>query len=248
LSLEQVITITRKNLQSVVHYLKNRGIDKQTALKWQIGYLPSIDIILQQVEDKEPLVDIGLILKDYNEQYLKKSPLNQYLTFPMYNQYNELIGISGRPPLDNDTVKQLKLKKYWHSIFDKRKFLFGLNHAIKSIRENRYVIVCEGQFDCIIPSQAGIENIVSTCGTALTEEQVILLSRYTNEIYVVFDNDSAGKRAFGQLEKHQKDGINLHPVFLPDTIDSNGNQIKEDPDSFVRKFGKQQFLAILGRE
>lgn len=237
--LHNLLKMTQKNLnKDVISYLKSRNITKQTALKWGIGYLPSERELINLDGDKELLYKCGLLIPNIN-----KTPLRQYITFPMYNQYSEIIGFSGRPPLSNDKVKEKGLKKYWHSIFDKRNFLYGLNFAIPSARELGYIIVTEGQFDAIIPSQAGITNIVSTCGTALTENQIILLSRYVNKVYIVFDNDEAGIRGFDQLQKHQREGIDLIPVFLPD---SDGE--KSDPDSFVRKYGKDKFLEILEKQ
>lgn len=236
--LHNLLKITRKNLnQEVASYLKARGITKQTAMEWEIGYLPSEEVLLDLEGNREVLYKTGILLRE-----IHRSPLKEYITFPMYNQYNELIGLSGRPPLDNKIVKERGLKKYWHSIFDKKSFLFGLNKAIPSARELNYIIVAEGQFDTIIATQYGINNIVSTCGTALTERQIILLSRYVDKAYIVFDNDEAGKRAFDQLKKHQIESIELIPIFLPDSSEG-----KEDPDSFIRKHGKEKFLQyVLG--
>lgn len=239
--LESLVELTMKQLSKrEVAYLRSRGIQKQTAQKWKIGYLSSDSLILQLEGSKEDLYKKGVLL-----ERIDKSPLNQYLTFPMYDQYQRLIAISGRPPLPNDEVKSLGLKKYWHSRFNKKKFLFGLNHAIDTIREKNYVIIAEGQFDTITTSQAGIENIASTCGTALTEDHIIMLSRYTDKAYVVFDTDEAGMHALKQLEKYSKKDIELIPVFLPDSKNDQGDIIKEDPDSFIKKYGKDRFLEII---
>jgi len=235
-ALEELLKITQQSLtKDAISYLKSRQISKETALKWKIGFLPSEKEILNIESDKLDLYEKGILLNRIN-----KSPLSGYITFPLYNQYNELIGFSGRPPISNDEVKKRGLKKYWHSRHDKRRFLFGLGHAIAKSRELGYIIIAEGQFDSIIASQSGVENIVSTCGTALTEDQVILLSRYVDTAYIVFDNDNAGKEAFKQLEKHNRDGIRLIPVFLPDSEDG-----KEDPDSYIRKYGKDKFLECV---
>lgn len=229
---------TQKNLsKQAIEYLKQREISKATALKWGIGFIPSEKIILELEGDKEILYKTGILLRKIN-----KSPLNNYLTFPMYDQYNNIIGLSGRPPMSNEQVKIRGLKKYWHSIFDKKNFLFGLNFAIPKIRELGYVIVAEGQFDTITSSQNGIENIVSTCGTALTENQLILLSRYTDTVYVVFDNDVAGIEGSDRLSKFNFNEIKIITKFLPDTVDSDNNKIKEDPDSFIKKYGPAEFL------
>lgn len=235
-----MLKLTMSSLsKDVILYLKSRGISKESAIKWKMGYLSS-DSLLAQFEDKESLYEKGILLRK-----IDKSPLNEYVTFPLFNQYNELIGFSGRPPISNEEVKKRGLKKYWHSRLDKRRFLFGLNHAVVKARELNYMIIGEGQFDTIIAHQNGIENMVSTCGTALTEDQVILLSRYVDRAYIVFDNDDAGKEAFEQLKKYKKQNLILIPVTLPDSISDLGAPQKEDPDSYIRKFGKDKFLECV---
>lgn len=232
MQLDRLLKATQKALtKESVSYLKGRGIKKSTALEWELGYMPSEEIILNLGEDLDCFLKTGILIKN-----IHKTPLKQYLTFPMYNQYNELIGMSGRPLLPNDEVKKRGLKKYWHSIFDKKNFLFGLNKAISSARELGYIIVTEGQFDTIIPSQEGVKNIVATCGTALTENQAILLSRYVEKAYIMFDSDEAGRKAFQRLKEKKHPGIELMPIFLPEG---------EDPDSYIRKYGKDQFLELI---
>lgn len=240
--LNKIIDLTTQSLsRDVILYLKSRGISKETAQKWKIGFLRDecqlLDILTP--DELDLVYDKGILLRRIN-----KSPLHQYITFPMIDQYGQIIGISGRPPLANEEVKRLGLKKYWHSKFDKRKFLFGLNHAIQTTREKDEIIVVEGQFDTITTSQAGILNVVSTCGTALTEEQISLLSRYASKLIIIFDNDTAGRTAFEQLKKYNKTKTNLIPVSLPDLIEED-KIIKQDPDSYIRKYGTDCFLKII---
>jgi DNA primase len=235
--MQSVLKYSRKSLSSAaISYLKSRGITKQVALDWEIGFIPSNEFFDNLQGDREALYHTGLLIRKMN-----LSPLKGYITFPLYNQYDQLIGFSGRPPISNEQVKLQNMKKYWHTIIDKRNFLFGFNKAKVPALEQGYIIIAEGQFDTITAHQFGIQNIVSTCGTALTENQIILISRYTDKAYVVFDNDEAGRRAFSQLQKHNIEGIKLIPVILPDSSDG----AKEDPDSFIRKYGKDKFLECL---
>lgn len=223
--LEDLVTLTKKSLnQKVADYLKDRKVKKSSVDLWQIGYLPD-QHLLQDIEDKKTLEKLGILIKEF-------SPLHEYLTFPLLNQYGRLVGISGR------TLKSGKVKrKYWHSILDKRRYLFGLDKAISSAREKDYIIVTEGQFDVITAHQYGIDNIVATMGTALTPDQVTILSRYASKIYVVFDGDEVGQKAIeSQISRNIREGIELIPISLP---------FGDDIDSFMRKQGPQALLDML---
>lgn len=232
-SLQQLLQITLRELklkanQNIVDYLKARGIKKASADLWRIGYLSDQQLLLE-IENLDSLRSIGVVTRgDF-------SPLHQYVTFPLYNQYGELIGISGRT-LQTGKVK----RKYWHSILNKRRFLFGLDKAISSIRTSNAAIVTEGQFDVITAHQSGITNVVGTMGTALTPDHITLLARYTDRIYVVFDGDSAGRKASeSQVMRNRREDIELIPILLPSG---------EDLDSFIRKNNAQAFLDILTQD
>jgi DNA primase len=240
-TLENLLKITRlglKNNQQAKEYLKSRGINKESINTWKIGYLESLEDL--RVLDKEDLKAHGLLIETKSGKYY--SPLVGYITFPLFNQYDKLIGFSGRPPLENSIVKEKGLRKYWHTKIDKRNFLFGLNLAKREIQKVDEVIVVEGQFDSITAVQYGIKNIVSTQGTALTENQVILLERYAKKAYVLFDTDEAGTKAIEQLAKYTSRQVELIPRFLPDET------VKQDPDSYIKQYGKEAFLRIIQGE
>jgi len=234
--LHKLLDLTKNNKsEEAKSYLTARDISSETSQKWEIGFLSDQKQLETLDSDLDVLYDTKLLVRK-----IHYSPLHQYITFPMYDQYNKLIGFSGRPPLSNEEVKIRNLKKYWHSVFEKRRFLFGLNFALQSIREKGYAIVGEGQFDTITAHQAGIQNVVSTCGTALTSFHVALLARYADTVYVVFDNDEHGIKAFDKLQKYAKQGISLIPCILP-----SQDNCKEDIDSFIRKYGAAHFLEIV---
>lgn len=240
-TLEKLLKITRlglKNNQLAKDYLRQRGINKDSINLWKIGYLDSVESLLSlNIED---LKAQGLLIELNRKPTKYISPLAGYITFPLYNQYNELIGFSGRPPLDNAVVKERGMRKYWHTKIDKKNFLFGLNLAKREVQELESIIVVEGQFDSITAVQSGIKNIVSTQGTALTENQVILLERYAKKAYVLFDTDEAGTKAIEQLSKYSNRQVGLIPRRLPD-IEGK----KQDPDSYIKEYGKEAFLKIV---
>jgi DNA primase len=225
--LQDLLSLTKNKLnQKVVDYLRNRDIKKQSADIWEIGYLPDQDL-LQELNDLPALRKLSILTRgDF-------SPLHRYVTFPLYDQHNQLIGMSGRT-----LVEGQKKRKYWHSVIPKRRFLFGLDKAKQGIRDKGYAIVGEGQFDVITSHQHGIDNVVGTMGTALTPDQVSLLARYADTIYIIFDNDPAGRKALEtQLQRHKRDGVRLIPILLPEQ--------GQDIDSYIRKHGKDNFLSLL---
>lgn len=225
LSLKELVQISRKkHTKATIAYLKERGLTKETAQKWEIGYIPDFATI-KNIENYRSLGELGIVIKDF-------SPLEKYITFPLYDQYNNLIGLSGRT-----LEKEKRQRKYWHSILQKRRFLFGLNQAVTGIREKKSVIVCEGQFDVISSHQLGITNCCATMGTALTDEQVTILSRYTNVVYVVFDNDKAGLKSLEKLRENNYYELELIPIIIPFA--------GEDLDSYLRKYGKEAFEELL---
>ena len=152
--------------------------------------------------------------------------------FPILNENDKVVGFGGRKLYEDDPGG-----KYINSpesrIYSKSRILYGLNFAKEKIRYFDYVILVEGYMDLISLNKFGFENVVASSGTALTEDQVKLLSRYTKNIYVLFDSDFAGiKAAKRGIEIILEAGLDLSVVTLPEG---------EDPDSFLNKFGKEEF-------
>lgn len=156
--------------------------------------------------------------------------------FPIINESDKVVGFGGRKLFEEDPGG-----KYINSpeskIYSKSRILYGLNYAKEKIRYFDYVILVEGYMDIVSLSKYGIENTVASSGTALTEEQVKLISRYTKNIFVLFDSDFAGiKAAKRGIEIILEAGLDLNVISLPDG---------EDPDSFINKFGKEEFEKYL---
>jgi len=122
-------------------------------------------------------------------------------------------------------------------LYTKGKNLYGLNLSKDAIRDNDRVIIVEGYLDFISPFSCGIKNIVASLGTALTNEQVSLLKRYTSNVVMIYDGDDAGQMAtLRTLDIFIEEGMNAKIVTLPD---------KADPDSYVRKFGPEEFMKMI---
>ena len=131
-------------------------------------------------------------------------------------------------------------------IFKKRSILYGINYAKTTKRPN--LILVEGNIDVITMHQAGFDNTIATMGTALTEEHIRLLSRYTKELVLCLDNDAAGmdatQRALALLKNSD---IAVKVVQLPRRQNENGEMVKQDPDDYIKNFGGEAFESLMSR-
>lgn len=220
-------------------YLLNRGVTRQSIDEFELGYAPDewryvTDIL------KNKNISLDLAVKTGNINKVIKNDTTHYydrfrnrVIFPIFDQKNEIIGFGGRIIAHGEP-------KYLNSpespVFQKRNILYGLNKSRQHIAELGRAIVVEGYLDVIGVYQAGIHNVVAPLGTALTLEQLQLLSRLCNEVIVVFDADSAGiKASLRSLDVAENLNIDIRIAQLPQL----------DPFDFVGKFGVREFMAII---
>lgn len=217
------------------NYLKNRNIKPEMQKLFGLGYaFPEWEHLLAYAKDNKidlnKAKQLGLIDTRDNGTYYDK--YRGRVIFPIFSTNGRVIAFGGRI-----ITKQENTAKYLNSpesvIYHKRKSLFGLYHSKEEIRKLDKAILVEGYMDLIALFQHGIKNVVASSGTALTEEQVKLLSRFTKNIIVLFDADAAGQKAsMRSIETLLKEDFDVKLVALPEG---------EDPDSFVNKFGKNEF-------
>lgn len=228
----------------IYNYLGQRNIDSKLMEKFGIGYsLKSWDGLLnhfleENIFNKNEIAKAGLLIKKENEENNFHDRFRGRLMFPIFNENDKVVGFGGRKLYEDDLGG-----KYINSpeskIYSKSKTLYGLNFAKEKIRYSDYVILVEGYMDLISMCKFGIENVVASSGTALTEEQVKLISRYTKNIYILFDSDFAGiKAAQRGIEIILEAGLDLSVITLPEG---------EDPDSFLNKFGKAEFEKYISK-
>lgn len=234
----------RKNLENlkgaekefIKKYLENRKIGKDISQKFGLGYsLKSRDSLLHHFSEEgifspAEIENAGLILKNESGKYYDR--FRGRLMFPIFNESGKVIGFGGRKLFEEEQGG-----KYINSpetkIYVKSRNLYGLNFAKEKIRNHDYIILVEGYMDLISLMKNGFENVVASSGTALTEEQVKIISRYTNNVFILFDSDFAGiKAAKRGIEIILEAGLDLSIISLPDG---------EDPDSFINKNGKEAF-------
>jgi DNA primase len=180
-----------------LEYFANRGFTNDTIRIFGLGYAPnSWGAFLKHAEEKKIpcafLEKAGLIRKREDGSYYDY--FRGRAIFPIFSVSGRVIGFGARKIREDDP-----LGKYINSpetpIFNKSKVLYGLFHSKEAVREQDKAILVEGYADLISSYQAGVKNIVASSGTALTQEQIQLIKRYTKNITIVYDADSAGSQA-----------------------------------------------------
>ncbi|MCG6913965.1 DNA primase [bacterium BMS3Abin03] len=220
-------------------YLQKRNIKQQTIRTFGLGYTLRgwenfVNYAKEKKIDLEKAVTLGLAGKHPDGRYYDRLPGR--LIFPIFSPNGRVVAFAGRVLDPNE-----KGGKYINSpesiIYNKSRILYGLSFAKDEIRRLNKAIIVEGYMDLISLYQNGVKNVVAVSGTALTDEQVQLLSRYTKDVVLLFDADTAGiKASMRSIEILLKRDMEVKIVSLPQG---------EDPDSFVNKFGKDKFEDLL---
>ncbi len=211
-------------------YLSGRKISRDIIDLFNLGYVPSGTDVIEEMRKKgfsgKTIEESGLLSSNK-----KRLVFSQRVIFPIFNPGGKTIGFGARV-LGNSEPKYINSPET--PVYRKSESLYGLNLARQHIRDQGNAIVVEGYFDMICPFSCGIKNVVATLGTSLAEGQVNLLRRYTKEVVMLYDADTAGaKAALRSLDLFVKNGFRVHIGSLPQG---------EDPDSFLLNKGKEAFL------
>ena len=229
-------------------YLKQRGITGEIAKRWQLGYAPDEwdafgSWARAQGYDAPELIASGLVKtkeesdspQDQTSRATRRTSYDRFrgrIMFPIRNDVGEVIAFSGRLLQDQEGAPKY-LNSPETALFRKGNVLFGLDKAKRALIEANCAIVCEGQLDLISLFEAGITNVVAPQGTAFTENQARILKRFAEEVVLCFDSDAAGaKAAERSLDALLENDFIVRVVALPPG---------DDPDSLVRREGKEQF-------
>ncbi len=222
-------------------YLKERNINPDMIELFKLGYAPDDyhklhKELLKEHYKEATILKAGLMLKS------KKGNNNYYdrfrnrLIFPITSGLDKVIGFGGRI-MDSNASQPKYLNTQETQIFSKRKNLYGLNITRNHIRDKRQAIIVEGYFDLISLFQADIKNVAAPLGTALTNEQILLLKRYADEIVILFDSDAAGNSAaIRSISLLLSTNLKIRIVQLPSDM---------DPDEFVMKHGQEAILKLI---
>jgi DNA primase len=242
--MEKAMAFYRAELKKsarAIDYLKSRGLTGEIAARYRMGYAPDDWQALKGAfpdYDDKALVELGLVIANEGKRYDR---FRDRVIFPIQSARGAVIGFGGRI-LDKGEPKYLNSPET--PLFEKGRELYGLPQAREAIRTAGRVLVVEGYMDVVALAQFGVDYAVATLGTATTPVHVSKLLRLTDELVFCFDGDPAGRKAaWRALEVSLPLAPDHKPIrflFLPDG---------EDPDSFVRKNGKDAFEArIRGAE
>jgi len=219
-------------------YLANRGMSSEIITRFAIGYAPpGWDNVLKRFggnsENRKSLIDAGMLVT--NDQGRSYDRFRERVMFPIRDKRGRVIGFGGRV-LGNDTPKYLNSPET--DIFHKGRQLYGLYEAQQDNDEPQRLLVVEGYMDVVALAQYGINYAVASLGTSTTADHIQLLFRVTKNVICCYDGDRAGRdaawRALETALPWMSDGRQLRFMFLPDG---------EDPDTLVRKEGKEAFEA-----
>lgn len=216
-------------------YFKKRGVKLDTVKKLKLGFAPdSWDSLLTFLRGKNISFSVmekaGLIIpKEKGEGYYDR--FRDRIIFPIFDMRSRCIGFGAR------TLEKEASAKYINSpetmIYSKREHLYGLNFSKQVVAQKDCAVVVEGYMDFLTPFQAGAENMVASLGTALTSEQIRLLRRYTKNVVMLYDADVAGQMAIlRSFDILVEEDMSVKVALL---------EKGEDPDSFVQKFGIEEF-------
>lgn len=235
---EEQLHETQEGKAVGLSYFRERGFSLETIKKFGLGYSP----------DRSDALTKAALDKGYKLEFLKKTGLSKTnekgsfdffrgrVIFPIQNITGRVLGFGART-LKNDK----KIAKYFNSpeseIYNKSKILYGLFQSKNEIIKNDECFLVEGYTDVISLHQAGVYNVVASSGTALTEGQIRLVKRYTNNITILYDGDAAGiKASFRGIDLILEQGLNVKVVLFPDG---------DDPDSYSRKVSQTELLEYI---
>ncbi|XYB84394.1 DNA primase [Vibrio parahaemolyticus] len=219
-----------------IEYLKDRGLSGEIVQKFGIGYVADEwDLVRknfgQNKDNQDMLVTGGMLIE--NDKGNRYDRFRGRIMFPIRNRRGRVIGFGGRV-LGEGTPKYLNSPET--PIFHKGKELYGLYEVLQAHREPAQILVVEGYMDVVALAQYGVDYSVASLGTSTTGDHIQMLFRQTNTVVCCYDGDRAGKeaawRALENALQFLKTGNTLKFLFLPDG---------EDPDSYVRKYGKAAF-------
>ncbi len=229
-----------KKGQEAKDYLLKRGLKEETIKKWRLGYAPDAwqslsDFLVSKGRAREDLIKAGLIVK--KEEGKTFDRFRGRIMFPITGFNSEIIGFTGRifDRSEKDEAKYLNTPATL--LYDKSRALYGIDKARLEIRKKDFCVLVEGNVDCIMSHQAGVENCIAVSGTALTPLHLNIIKRYSNNLVLAFDMDSAGRKATERaIDLAEKAGFEIKVI---------SQAQDKDPADIVLKEGEEKWRQMV---
>lgn len=224
--------------EEALKYLYERGFTDELIKERGIGYAPDssqfcLNFLQKKDYDVALAYEAGLLSRN-EESFNYYDRFRDRIMFPLRNAQGRIVGYSGRT-YNNQEPKYLNSPET--PIFQKRKLLYNLDKARKTIRKSDEIVLLEGFMDVIKSDQAGLKQVVATMGTALSDEHVTVLRKLTSNITIMYDGDYAGNEAALKTGQHLlQHGFNVFIIQLPSGM---------DPDEYISKYGQDAFTTFV---
>ena len=229
---------THPDAQPVRDYLKKRSIEEQTIRRSKLGFAPdSYDALLSHLHKKgfSEAIVLRAALAKKSQRGSSYAAFRNRLIFPIFDRRNRPIAFGGRALSPDDPAKYLNSST--NELYDKSRVLYGLNWAHNAIKKKNRMLIVEGYFDVLSLHQAGFEEAVASCGTALRGSHLSSIKSLTSTVFALFDGDEAGlKAAEKSLGTFIDAGLEARFLSLPEG---------QDPDDFIRTKGGEAFQQEL---
>ena len=211
--------------------IEKRRVNEVFVKKFGLGYAPASGL-LNHLRLKDPVASGLFVKNDHGEVYDR---FRRRLMFPIWNERGKIIGFGGRALMPDAQPKYLNSSE--SPLYSKSHVLYALHFARDAAQKSGRMVVVEGYFDCLSLHQAGITNVVASCGTALTQQQVGIMARYVPEVVMNYDPDAAGQNAMRRsIDLLLVKGLRIRILKLEGGL---------DPDDYVRKEGGEVYSKLL---
>lgn len=231
-----------QNKVALEYALGKRKFSKETALEWQLGYSPNtgtalVDFLSSKGFKQTEIKSAGLSAQRYRGL---ADMFRGRLMIPLHDAQGRVVGFTARALTDDkDSPKYINTPAT--ALYDKSRHVYGLHLAKESIRKSQYVVLVEGNLDVISSHQAGVRQVVATAGTAMTEQHLKALSKFTGDIRLSFDQDKAGINATERaIPIASKVGVSLSMITIPSGKDPD-ELIKQDASIWERVIENKQY-------
>lgn len=205
-------------------YLEKRGLKKETIEQWQVGFIPDqwdllTKYFLKKGTGVDDLIAAGLVIKKENPRAGQGfyDRFRGRIMFPIWDVHGNVVGFTGRVLVETENSGGKYVNTPQTLVYDKSRVIYGLDKAKTEIKAQDMVVLVEGQMDVVACHQAGMKNVVASSGTALTIEQIRLLKRYSSNVAMAFDGDSAGVAAAKRgIDIALAEGLNVKVIRIPE--------------------------------